>query len=694
MPIGHANRLMPALRRAVLVRESAERSDGELLSAFVIDRDADAFAVLVRRHGPMVLGVCRRVVGDAHAADDAFQAVFLVLARRASAVQPRELVGSWLHGVAYRTAMKARAVLARRRAREKQVDAMPEPTVASATDSWTDLQPVIDEELARLPDKLRLPVVLCDLEGRPQRAVAKQLGIAPSTLAARLASARRLLAQRLGRRGIALSGGALATVLAERASAAVVAPTLAEGTVLAAEAIAFGAGIQGLVSAHAIQLYEGVMRMMLMTKIKTSCVCALAALLVTGGLGFGLTPVIGGENEKPGIATSAQAASDSPRISQKTPKGFSDDETFLRRVFLDLTGTLPTALETALFVTDRDPTKRTKVVDWLLVDERVKVAIARRLGLAHGAIRLVPESGEGNTIRLKVVTEHAADPERLTTAIRVARHDDVKDAVMLFLNRDEDPRQQPRAGYYRIDRKTHTERPDFSFETVDLYGLVEVDSTKPRVTLRKPDDLLIADDLRTTGERGWMLDLVSPVKESDEAFLRRVTESARGSAPTPLEFKYFAEDKDPKKRERLLDLMLRDPAIAKRVGDEWKKKMLEVPKNLTLSDFHFQIVPTTELFRLYRHEEIVPFELVERSDRFEKLVGELIQAKKSDEQILEALTLAALRRMPTIEEKRAALAVIGIVSDKRAGWTALARSLSGAEEKKGNVRVKPVENRK
>src|SRR5262245_17302106 len=166
MPTGPASRLLPALKRVVLARDEAARTDGQLLTAFLLKQDADAFAGLVRRHGPMVLGVCRRVVGDHPTADDAFQAVFLVLARRAAVVRPREQVGNWLYGVAYRTAIKARAVLARRRSREKQVEAMPEPPApTSAPDVWSDLKPVIDEELARLPEKLRLPVVLCDLEG-------------------------------------------------------------------------------------------------------------------------------------------------------------------------------------------------------------------------------------------------------------------------------------------------------------------------------------------------------------------------------------------------------------------------------------------------------------------------------------------------------------------------------------------------
>src|SRR5262245_60203844 len=147
MPTGQADRLMPTLRRVVLAQQSAARSDGDLLGAFVAARDADAFAELVRRHGAMVLGVCRRITGDRTTADDAFQAAFLVLARRAASVRPREQVGNFLYGVAYRTALKARMVLARRRSREKQVDAMPEPTAPAARTDWTDLLPVIDEEL-------------------------------------------------------------------------------------------------------------------------------------------------------------------------------------------------------------------------------------------------------------------------------------------------------------------------------------------------------------------------------------------------------------------------------------------------------------------------------------------------------------------------------------------------------------------
>ncbi|HEX4606756.1 MAG TPA: sigma-70 family RNA polymerase sigma factor, partial [Urbifossiella sp.] len=351
--------LMPALRRVIAGR-AADRSDADLLAAFVDDRDPEAFAALVRRHGPMVLGVCRRVVRDPDAADDAFQAVFLVLARRAAEVRPRNRVGGWLYGVAYRTALKARAVRARRRTRESQVDAMPEPAAPPAADGWDDLKPVLDEELARLPDRLRVPVVLCDLEGRPQRAVAGQLGIAPATLAGRLADARRTLAARLTRRGVALSAAALGALLAERGATAAVAPGLAAGVVRAAEAVAAGGAAAGLVSANALQLCDGVMRMIFLTKLKTAAATAVAVLILAGGVGPGL------------VTVRAQDGREAAPPAAKAGAKAQSDAAFLDRVCLEFRGSKGTPVEHAYFAADADAGKRHKVMNWLLADPAVK----------------------------------------------------------------------------------------------------------------------------------------------------------------------------------------------------------------------------------------------------------------------------------------------------------------------------------
>src|SRR5262249_29461256 len=205
--------LMHRLRRRMLHRDSTH-TDGQLLDAFLGRRDDPAFEALVRRHGPMVLGVCRRLLGHAQDAEDAFQATFLVLVRKGGDVRPRDAVGNWLYGIAFRTAQRARAVAARRRCREKQVDAMPQPT-AGADQAPSDWEPILDEELNRLPDKYRLPIVLCLLQGQGRREVSRLLKVNEGTLSSRLAAGRRTLARRLQRRGVALAGTALTAVLAQ-----------------------------------------------------------------------------------------------------------------------------------------------------------------------------------------------------------------------------------------------------------------------------------------------------------------------------------------------------------------------------------------------------------------------------------------------------------------------------------------------
>ena len=166
-------------------------SDEQLLGRFVERQEGAVFEAIVRRHGPMVWGVCRRVLRDYHDAEDAFQATFLVLARRASAVMPREKLGNWLYGVAYQTAMKARVMRAKRRMREGQVSDMPEPMPDDLRDAVAES---IDRELSRLPEKYRIPVVLCDLEGRAHKEVANQLGWPVGTVSSRLSRARARLA--------------------------------------------------------------------------------------------------------------------------------------------------------------------------------------------------------------------------------------------------------------------------------------------------------------------------------------------------------------------------------------------------------------------------------------------------------------------------------------------------------------------
>lgn len=273
------------LRRAVLRQDGAGWTDGQLLASFVDHKDEAAFEALVRRHGPMVFGVCRRVVCNHHDAEDAFQTTFLVLARKASSVRPRERVANWLYGVALRTAMKAKAMTEKRRGREKQVAEMPQPE-AVRQDQWRDLKPLLDRELNGLPEKYRLPILLCDLEGKTIKEVSRQLSWPQGTLAGRLARGRKLLAKRLARRGVALSAGSLAAAVSQNSASAAVPTSLMSSTVKAAATIGAGqAMVAGVVPAKIAILMEGVLKTMLLSKLKTASVGLLLVALVVGAAG-------------------------------------------------------------------------------------------------------------------------------------------------------------------------------------------------------------------------------------------------------------------------------------------------------------------------------------------------------------------------------------------------------------------------
>lgn len=253
--------------------------DRVLLERFITRGDEAAFRTLLHRHGPMVLDVCRRVLHDRSAADDVFQATFLVLARKAASVRKRELLASWLYGVAYRTAARANVEAAKRRARESAVGPSP---AADPIDDMTvrELFAATHEELARLPEQYRAPLILCYLESRTRDEAADALGCSLATLDRRLQRGRAYLKARLARRGLSLGIALLPTMLAH-SSAHALTPTLAASTTQAAIALATGqttaAGVA--VSAHAAALSQGVINAMCLTKIKCT-----AALILTVGL--------------------------------------------------------------------------------------------------------------------------------------------------------------------------------------------------------------------------------------------------------------------------------------------------------------------------------------------------------------------------------------------------------------------------
>jgi RNA polymerase sigma factor (sigma-70 family) len=275
------------LRRSALLHEGAEQTDSQLLEAFRRSRDPLALVALVRRLAPLVWGFCRRTLAQHHEAEDAFQATFLVLLRKAASIRTPERLPNWLYGVAYRTACKARQRAAKRYTREKQVPVLPEPPSEPPDDtSGLDLRTVIDEELGRLPEKYRVVILLCDLEERTRQEAARQLRVPPGTVASRLATGRALLARRLLRRGLGVSATGLAAAGLHQAASGAVPAALLANTAKAVGLLAAGdAAAAGLVSAEVSPLADRVLRAMAVARQKTAgVVLVLATLGLAGGV--------------------------------------------------------------------------------------------------------------------------------------------------------------------------------------------------------------------------------------------------------------------------------------------------------------------------------------------------------------------------------------------------------------------------
>jgi len=280
------------LRQWVGARPSENDSDGQLLERFATQHDEAAFATLMQRHGPLVLSVCRRLLADPHSVDDAFQATFVVLVRRAAALKKEGSLGSWLYTVAYRIALKARAHAARRRTREQQAENMDQEVSAAlvADDPQSrvvqgELRQVLDDVVSRLPEKYRAPLILCYLQGKTNEEAARELGCPVGSMSWRLDKGRQLLKDRLAGRGIKLSMAGLAAALGENAASAAVPALLGHSTLRSAMLLLAGKASAGAMPAPVAALADGFLHSVWLGKLRA----AALVLLIVGMAGSGAT---------------------------------------------------------------------------------------------------------------------------------------------------------------------------------------------------------------------------------------------------------------------------------------------------------------------------------------------------------------------------------------------------------------------
>jgi RNA polymerase sigma factor (sigma-70 family) len=352
---------MRNLRKFAALHAYRDLADHDLLERFIDAHDEAAFTVLIEKHGPMVLGVCRRALANQHDAEDACQATFLVLSRKAKSISKKASLGSWLHGVARRVSASLKREQARRKTRERRRAAvLPKNPAGDA--SWSEVQAVLDEELQQLPDRYRAPLILCYLECLTRDEAAAQLGVTPGSLHGLLERGRDLLRKRLVKRGLALSATLSAIALGESLGHAL-SPTFVLSSSRAAALLAAGKPLpEGAVAAQVLTLTQEVVKSMFFTKLKLGAaglVC-LVATLVGGGFS---TQGFAQDKQPLGIV-----------VRDIKLKDAESDKEFLVRISKDLRGVEPSPAELHFFLANKDANKRTRAVDLFIQERQAKQA--------------------------------------------------------------------------------------------------------------------------------------------------------------------------------------------------------------------------------------------------------------------------------------------------------------------------------
>jgi RNA polymerase sigma factor (sigma-70 family) len=417
---GGINRVVGQIRQVAAETAFGGLTDADLLARYAGGREEAAFDVIVRRHGPLVLAVCRRILDDSHAADDAFQATFLVLARRARSIRKSRSLASWLHGVARRIAARARASGRTRRWYERRWRRTP-PSDALHEVVWRDVGAILDEEIQKLPERVRVPFVLCYLQGVTNDAAARTLSCPTGTVLSRLSKARELLRARLTRRGLVLSAGFLATAPSDAAIR--VPAALAEAAFAAA-----AAGSQASVTPAVAALAAGVAwprwlvgRMAAASGLAVAVACAAIGPIYLGQATREMpTPVPAAAAESPktdlerlqGVwavtASEFEGASDLPATMRGAKATFAGDR-------LTLIGPIN---RLQLLSVALDPTANPKTIDTTPIDGPAKGITSRGIYRLDGDTLqfCMPAMVSGMVIRYGPRTPREAPNEKALTA--------------------------------------------------------------------------------------------------------------------------------------------------------------------------------------------------------------------------------------------------------------------------------------